>query len=168
MTARRLFLMTLGLLFVTSGFPTAAEERHMMAPRVPADKLAEARALTSPLPNSPEIVEKGKTLYNGKGTCFNCHGASGRGDGAAARGLDPSPRDFHHHGFWRHRAEGELFWVIKHGIAGTAMIPFGGQLTDEEIWAVIQYERSFAGGHRGPRGAKGRMGPREEGCCTGQ
>jgi hypothetical protein len=25
------------------------------------------------------------------------------------------------------------------------MIGFVGQLTDEEIWAVIQYERSFAG-----------------------
>lgn len=38
------------------------------------------------------------------------------------------------------------------------MIGFGDQLIDEEIWAIIRYERSFAGeqGHRmGPRGSIG-------------
>lgn len=171
--------------------PLGAAERSMMQPRVPADKLAEARALTSPFPDSPDIVEKGKALYNGKGTCFNCHGKSGLGDGMAAMGLNPSPRNFHHHGFWRHRTEGEIFWVIKNGSPGTSMIGFAGQLTDEEIWAVIQYERSFSGEHgpgmmgqgegmgsmMGPgggmggmggmehRGPGGGMGPREGECC---
>ncbi len=137
-----------------------AAERHMMQPRVPADKLAEARALASPLPNSAEIVEKGKALYHGKGTCFNCHGKDGSGNGMAAVGLDPSPRNFQHHGFWRHRTEGEIYWVIKHGSPGTAMIGFGDQLTDEEIWSIIQYERSFAGerGH-GMMGHGEGMGP---------
>jgi hypothetical protein len=27
------------------------------------------------------------------------------------------------------------------------MLPFGGLLTDEEIWTIIQYERSPSGGH---------------------
>ncbi|MEC4890276.1 MAG: c-type cytochrome [Nitrospira sp.] len=124
-----------------------ADERHVMQPRVPAGTLAEARALASPLPDSPETVEKGKALYNGKGTCFNCHGRDGSGNGMAAAGLDPSPRNFQHHGFWRHRTEGEIFWVIKYGSPGTSMIGFGDQLTDDEIWTIIQYERSFAGDH---------------------
>ncbi len=85
-----------------------ADEHQVMKPRVPADKLVEARALASPLPDSAEVVEKGKTLYNGKGTCFNCHGKDGSGNGMAAVGLDPSPRNFQHHGFWRHRTEGEI------------------------------------------------------------
>jgi len=118
-----------------------------MQPRVPADKLAEARALTSPLPDSQEIVERGRRLYNSKGTCFNCHGEDGGGNGPAAAVLNPSPRNFQHHGFWRHRTEGEIFWVIKHGSPGTAMIGFGQALSDEEIWAIIQYERSLAGKH---------------------
>lgn len=156
------------LLALCVAAPSAfSSERHMMQPRVPADKLAEARALTNPLPVSPETIEKGKALYQGKGTCFNCHGTGGGGDGPAAVGLDPAPRNFHHHGFWRHRTEGELFWVIKHGSAGTSMIGFGDLLSDEEIWSVIQYERTFAKDHghgmgrgrgmdemdhRGPRG----------------
>jgi mono/diheme cytochrome c family protein len=124
-----------------------ATERHVMLPRVPSDQLAEARALMSPLPDSEEIVEKGKALYNGKGTCFTFHGKDGGGNGPAAAGLDPSPRNFDHHGFWRHRSEGEIFWVIKNGSPGTSMIGFAGQLTDEEIWAIIQYERNFAREH---------------------
>jgi mono/diheme cytochrome c family protein len=150
-----------------------AAEQHMMQPRVPADKLAEARSLASPLPDSPETVEKGKALYNGKGTCVNCHGQSGAGDGPVAASLNPSPRNFQHHGFWRHRTEGEIFWVIKHGSPGTSMIGFGGVLTDEEIWAIIQYEQRFAGEHgpgrgMGPRRGMGGMGPGGAGCCADQ
>jgi mono/diheme cytochrome c family protein len=147
-------------------FFSHAAEQHIMQPRVPSDKLAEARALTSPLPPSADVQAKGKALYEGKGTCMNCHGGSGAGDGPLAASLDPSPRNFRHHGFWRHRSEGEVFWVIKYGVAGTAMIGFGDQLTDEEIWTVIQYERSFADGH----GHRGGMGPRHDGgkgCCGG-
>ena len=144
----------------------AAAEQHMMQPRVPADKLADARALTSPLPDSPEMIEKGKALYKGKGTCVNCHGSEGAGDGPVAAQLNPSPRNFQHHGFWRHRTEGEIFWVIKNGSPGTSMVGFAGQLTDEEIWALIQYERTFSGGGghgqgMGPRGGMGHRGGRE-------
>jgi mono/diheme cytochrome c family protein len=157
---------------------SAAAEQHMMQPRVPADNLVEARALTSPLPNSQQIIEQGKALYNGKGTCFNCHGIDGSGNGPVAAQLDPPPRNFQHHGSWWHRTEGEIFWVIKNGSAGTSMVGFGGQLTDEEIWSIIQYERSFAGVHgpgmMGPgggmggmndRGPGGGVGPGDGDCC---
>lgn len=150
---------------------SAAAEQHMMQPRVPTDKLADARALKSPLAVSPEIIEKGKGLYNGKGGCVTCHGAEGDGKGPAAASLNPLPRDFRHHGLWRHRTEGELFWVIKHGSPGTGMIGFGQVLSDEEIWALIQFERTFAGmygpgmmGHDGEMGMghRGRRGGMDE------
>ncbi len=179
-------VLSLTIIALGTTLPLLAAERNMMEPRVPADKLAEARALSNPLPDSPDILEKGKALYQGKGSCVNCHGAKGRGDGVAAMGLNPSPRNFHHHGFWRHRSEGEIFWVIKHGIPGTAMLPFGAMLSDEEIWTIMQYERSFSGGPGGmmreggmggpgePRGGRegmggmpggGRGGMMEGGCC---
>jgi len=153
-----LFLLLAAMITVAG--PAESAERHMMQPRVPADKLAEAQALKSPLPDSTEIVEKGKAIFEGKGTCFNCHGRDGDGNGPAAAQLKPTPRNFRHHGFWRHRTEGEIFWVIKHGSPGTAMIGFGPVLSDEEIWSVIQYERTFAGRHgrQGMGQGKG-MGP---------
>ena len=152
-------MLALLTVVVSLALPAAAE-RHMMQPLVPADKLAEARGLRSPLPSSPEIVHQGKTLYNGKGGCFNCHGKDGDGNGPLAAQLNPPPRNFRHHGFWRHRTEGEIFWVIKNGSAGTAMVGFGGQLTDEEMWSLIQYVRSFSGEHGpGMMGHGGGMGP---------
>ncbi len=156
----KLNMFPLIAVIVSLAVPVVAAERHMMQSLVPADKLADARALTSPLPSSPEIVAQGKALYDGKGACFNCHGKDGDGNGPLAAQLNPSPRNFRHHGLWRHRTEGEIFWVIKHGSSGTAMVGFGEQLTDGEIWALIQYIRNFGGEH-GP-GMMGRgegMGP---------
>ena len=145
---------------VCLAIPAGAAERHMMQPLVPVDKLAEARALTSPLPSSTETVEQGKALYNGKGACFNCHGKDGGGNGPLAAQLNPSPRNFQHHGFWRHRTEGEVFWVIKHGSVGTSMVGFGEQLTDEEIWSIIQYLHTFSSAHGpGMMGHGEGMGP---------
>lgn len=50
--------------------PMVSAQQHghqqMMMPRVPADKLEEARALTNPLPQSLEIVEQGRAIYEGK------------------------------------------------------------------------------------------------------
>jgi len=51
---------------LSMAFPSAAAERQMMPPRVPSDKLTEARALKSPLPDSTETVERGKALYEGR------------------------------------------------------------------------------------------------------
>jgi mono/diheme cytochrome c family protein len=130
---------------VSLAIPAWAAERHMMQQLVPADKLAEARALTSPVPKSPETVAQGKAIYDGKGACFSCHGQEGDGNGPLAAQLNPLPRNFRHHGFWRHRTEGEIFWVIKHGSAGSSMVGFGEQLTDKEIWILIQYIRIFGG-----------------------
>ena len=163
---QRLLSITLAIMAaaVVTGVPAVAQ--HMQPPRVPIEHLEEARALKSPLPDSPDVVEKGKALYHGKGTCANCHGPEGAGDGPVASQLNPSPRNFQHPGFWRHRTEGEIFWVIKNGSPGTSMVGFAGQLTDEEMWAVIQYERTFAEGHghgrgMGPPGGMGHRGARE-------
>jgi mono/diheme cytochrome c family protein len=153
-------LLTLVVVLMCFEVSTWAAERHMMQPIVPADKLAEAKALRNPLSNSPEVIEQGKAVYNGKGGCVTCHGIDGDGKGPGAVNMNPSPRNFQHHGFWRHRSEGEVFWTIKYGSPGTAMIAFGSVLSDNEIWALIQYEQTFAGRH-GP-GMMGRgegMGP---------
>ncbi|OQW32709.1 MAG: hypothetical protein A4E19_04935 [Nitrospira sp. SG-bin1] len=156
---KRLVVVSSFAIWVTAMAPHAQAERHMMQPIVPADKLAEARALKNPLSNAPEVIEQGKAVYNGKGGCVTCHGIEGDGKGPGAVNMDPAPRNFRHHGFWRHRTEGEIFWAIKYGSRGTAMIAFGAVLSDQEIWALIQYERTFAGSH-GPGMMEEGMGPR--------
>ncbi len=129
------------LLIVSISF---AAEPDLSKPRVPSAQLKEIQAKKNPFPATKENIEKGKALYQGNGTCFTCHGKEGRGDGLAAPGLDPSPRNFTNTAFHAMRTDGELFWVIRHGIPGTAMMPMvGSVITEEEAWLVLLYERSL-------------------------
>ncbi len=74
--------------------------------------------------------------------------------------LNPAPRNFQHHGFWSHPTEGELFWSSNMARQAPAWSEFGQVLSDEEIWALIQYERTFSGRHGpGMRGHRAGMGP---------
>ena len=124
-----------------------AEEKDPLKPRVPADQIADAKQVKNPVANTPESVAKGKALFEGKGTCFNCHGKEGKGDGPAGQILNPSPRDFTNCKFHKKRKDGELFWVIKNGSPGTGMVPLiPAAITEEEAWMVINYERTFCKG----------------------
>ncbi|MBI5410664.1 MAG: c-type cytochrome [Nitrospirae bacterium] len=131
------------LMFVTAAV-AVAEEKDPLKSRVPADQMSEAKAMKNPVSKTPENIAKGKALYEGKGTCFNCHGKEGKGDGPAGQILNPSPRDFTNCKFHKKRKDGELFWVIKNGSAGTGMVPLiPAAINEEEAWMIINYERSF-------------------------
>jgi cytochrome c peroxidase len=113
--------------------------------------MGEAKAMKNPVAATPENIAKGKALFEGKGTCFNCHGKEGKGDGPAGQILNPSPRNFTNCKFHKKRKDGELFWVIKNGSQGpndsprsTGMVPLiPAAITEEEAWTIINYERSF-------------------------
>jgi len=121
-----------------------AAEADLSKSRVPSSKIEKARALKNPFEASTENISKGKDLFLNKGTCFTCHGKEGNGNGLAAPGLDPSPRNFTNAAFHPLRSDGELFWVIRDGIPGTAMMPMvGSVITEEEAWLVLLYERSL-------------------------
>jgi hypothetical protein len=124
-----------------------AEEKDPLKPRVAPDQMADAKAMKNPVASNPENIAKGKALYEGKGTCFNCHGKEGKGDGPAGAILNPSPRNFTNCKFHKKRKDGELFWVIKNGSAGTGMVSLvPAAITEEEAWTIINYERSFCKG----------------------
>ncbi len=121
-----------------------AEEKDPLKPRVPSDQIAEAKQMKNPVAATPESIAKGKALFEGKGTCVNCHGKEGKGDGPAGAILNPSPRNFANCAFHKKRKDGELFWVIKNGSAGTGMVSLiPAAINEEEAWTIINYERSF-------------------------
>ncbi|HZV96312.1 MAG TPA: cytochrome c/FTR1 family iron permease [Candidatus Nitrosocosmicus sp.] len=67
--------------------------------------------------------------------CALCHGATGRGDGPAGKGLDPRPSDFHDADRMARRSLYSLYSTITLGVQGTAMVGFGA-LSEEERWAL--------------------------------
>jgi high-affinity iron transporter len=75
--------------------------------------------------------------------CAGCHGADGRGDGPAARGLDPAPVDFHDGARQQQRSVYALFNAVTLGVAGTAMQGYGAQLDDDARWALALYAANF-------------------------
>jgi len=123
-----------------------AEESNPIEPRVPPNERMAARSMKNPIAKTPENIAKGKAIYEGKGSCFRCHGMSGKGDGPVGQNMNPTPRNFTNPKFHKNRTDGEMLWVLKNGISGTGMVPaIGGPITEDEAWYVILYERSFEG-----------------------
>jgi len=127
--------------------PAWPADPQVLRPRVPPEQIANARQVTNPYPPTPDILEQGKKLFEGKAFCRTCHGIDGKGLGSDInpdnfRG--PLPRNFTDTEWQAARTDGELFWILKHGSKGTAMASFIPLvLTEEEAWKVISYVRSF-------------------------
>lgn len=100
---------------------------------------ATSEELRNPFPPDPQSLAAGRQDYNEN--CMVCHGVTGRGDGPEAAQLDPPPLDLVLH--VPLHADGDLFHFIQDGIPDTAMAGWGGKLTDEEIWHVINYIKTL-------------------------
>ncbi|MBI3803689.1 MAG: cytochrome c [Nitrospirae bacterium] len=144
LTLTAIFIVSTTLLLATV-FSAAAAEKDPCAPRVPAGELAQYKAMKPPVADSPESIQKGKEIFNGKGSCAGCHGNEGKGDGPLAASLNPSPRNFTDPKFDQCKSAGEMFWAVKNGISGTGMLSAvgSGLITEEEAWQAVLYERSL-------------------------
>ena len=100
----------------------------------------EAKKVRNPVPMTRESLRKGKEIYEKRGAA--CHGVNGDGKGPMAVRVNPKPTNFHEH----HQMEmpdGEFFWKILTGRG--AMPSYKKELTEEEIWQVINYISTFGG-----------------------
>lgn len=94
-----------------------------------------------PIPPDAQSLAQGKEVYEDH--CAACHGESGRGDGPAGARLIPPPADLRVHMAAGH-TDGQLFYWVTYGEAGTAMPAWGNLLTEDQRWDVINYIRTFA------------------------
>lgn len=114
-----------------------------------------AAALLLALPHGPALakpgdVEKGEAIYAMR--CLQCHGKEGDGLGPAAERLNPSPRDFTL-GLYKIISSAfdadlpndeDLFRMVRDGMPGTAMPGWSDMLSDQDMWDVIAYIKTFA------------------------
>jgi len=87
-------------------------------------------------PKSAPDLKRGAALYAQQ--CAGCHGAEGRGDGPAAKGLDPAPANFHEADRMAQRSVYGLYSTITLGVNGTSMAAFAN-LSDSDRWALAFY-----------------------------
>lgn len=95
----------------------------------------------------------GKAIYDGKGACATCHGATGAGDGIASAALDPKPASFvtpvfrlDTDGDGTPGSDTDLSNTIKNGAAqygGNAAMPGRADFSDAEVNDLIAYIRSL-------------------------
>ncbi len=125
------------------GPPEGMRERHQ-AP-IPAAY----QGKTNPVPADEASLARGEAIYAQQ--CATCHGDGGMGDGPTGQGLDPAPAPIAHTS--QMLSDSYLFWRISEGGAqfNTAMIPYKGILSEDEIWDVINYVRALGSGEVQPR-----------------
>jgi Tol biopolymer transport system component/mono/diheme cytochrome c family protein len=95
----------------------------------------------NPYQVKPQTILAGQKLY--LDNCVPCHGATGRGDGPAGVGLNPRPGDFTQHMLPGKHTDGQVFLWIANGYPNSAMPAWSPRLTDEQIWQLVGYLRTF-------------------------
>ena len=103
----------IGSWYMGPGMMMGAAPRHQLA--MMSGIPEPYRSLSNPLPRSAETVERGGLLYHQN--CASCHGATGRGDGAAAHELSPPPANL----AWLSRMpmvewDPFMYWTIAEGV----------------------------------------------------
>ncbi len=92
---------------------------------------------------SPEMVNAGRRVFHGSGSCAACHGMNLEG-GPIAPTLKSHA--------WKDAKGGDLaaiYYVITHGVSGTAMVAHPGGIGDGDAARVATYIWSV--GHRGAK-----------------
>ncbi|MEO6165427.1 MAG: cytochrome c [Candidatus Binatia bacterium] len=88
----------------------------------------------------------GKAKYDAN--CIGCHGATGKGDGAAAAALNPKPQDHTDGKTMNALKDKYLFDIIKQGgkaVQKAAIMPAANKkLVDQDISDMVAYIRSLA------------------------
>ena len=96
----------------------------------------------APVAISAELLAKGKQVY--QQLCTGCHGPNGDGKGPVAAALTPKPADFTDDE-WKHGgSDQEVFNTVTRGVPGTAMPPFGAQLSEGDRRGLVFYVKSFS------------------------
>ncbi len=101
----------------------------------------EAAQVTIRPPTDPRALVAGRIVY--LGACSQCHGPDGNGDGWLAH-LSYPPASALNDIDTQRRTDTELYWIIAHGLSFVGMPGFQGRLSDEQIWSVVAYIRSFS------------------------
>ena len=97
-----------------------------------------AAAQAAPLAQgTPPQPATGQALY--AQNCAPCHGQTGKGDGPSAPGLSVPATAFADYNTIARLSFTEMFSVTKTGRMARMMPPWGGRMTDPQIWDAVGY-----------------------------
>ena len=97
-----------------------------------------AAVTPNPVPHDAESISRGSALWSR--SCAVCHGAQGRGDGPITASLKKKPKDLTRIANPPVFPDGVLAYRIANG--GEVMPAWGGALTEQDIWDLVNYIRA--------------------------
>ena len=92
---------------------------------------------------TPAIIDAGRKVFHGRGSCSACHGDKLQGGPIAPALVGPK---------WRH-IDGSFDAIIDridNGLAGTVMVPHPGGITEAQIFMVATYVYAVSHGKARP------------------
>ena len=113
-----------------------AWESMVLGPAVRAAVRRGARGLSAPPAANEEAIVAGGKLY--MAGCAGCHGEPGK-PYHEEEAHYPSVPQLPHSG--SQYSEGEIAWIIKHGIRMTGMSAYGPFYKENEVWALAAFVR---------------------------
>jgi mono/diheme cytochrome c family protein len=119
--------------------PGALEARLARAARAFAVP-ATARRLSNPITPTPQVLEEAMGHFADH--CASCHANNGSGDTEVGRGLFPRAPDMRLPAT-QDLTDGELFYVIEHGIRFTGMPAWSTGTTagEDSTWHLVHFIR---------------------------
>ncbi len=114
------------------------------AARARASGDATLAATASATTVTPDMIEKGRTIY--KVNCVACHGETGKGDGPASGAMKPPPRDHTEYAYMSTLTNKQMGDVIKMGgaIKGRPLMPSHPQIGAADMDALVAYIRTLS------------------------
>jgi mono/diheme cytochrome c family protein len=101
---------------------------------------ASGRTEESPLKPTPDVLKKGKSVFNSK--CKRCHGPEGKGDGPESDPDEPAA-DLTDAERAKVNPDGVLFYKIWNGRSKPKMPAFKSEMTRDDVWAVVEYVKTL-------------------------
>lgn len=154
MPTRRWLAIAVAVLGLGVGLLVARVVRHgdhghsHGPPTATSEAAATSRLVLEPRPTRAELpgdAGLGEALY--RRHCVSCHGSGGAGDGPAAAGLHPAPRDHTDGWHMEARPDDELHDLVLRGGPSAQRSPlmpgFGDALDPLEGWAMVAYLRTL-------------------------
>jgi mono/diheme cytochrome c family protein len=131
--------LTKGMGFTARAHPSSLEAGTMLAARrwvIPRS----VRELANPVATTDEVVHGG--MKHWADHCATCHANDGSGRTEIGRSLYPPAPDMRK-ARTQEMTDGELFYVIEHGIPFTGMPAWGNGTTEgeRESWQLVRFIR---------------------------
>lgn len=125
-----------------------AVEKWIAKKSLDATIARQAPAGDNPMPLTDRNLVEGIRLY--AADCAICHGAADGRASDVAGGLYQRAPQLAKYGV-EDDEDGEVYWIVYHGVRMTGMPSFGHSLSEEELWKVVLFLKNMDSLPPGPQ-----------------